>query len=140
MIPEDQTRTISEQAIEFFTNEHLFELVASKDYDVFGYGTALAHLCYRNEKMSEKVAKMALKFINEGTHPSSLIIMKQVCCLRDLDAESGEDLARKRFEWFFGVASLKYKKGGDEVLEDIGLVSSKYDLQKTIIEYQTTLA
>ena len=93
MIPPNERHVISEQAIDFFTNEHLFELVTANDYDVFGYGTALAHLCYRNETMSEKVAKMALKYVNEGTHPSSLIIMKQICCLRDFDAKNNIDLA-----------------------------------------------
>jgi hypothetical protein len=54
---------ITEEEIEYFTNPDLIKIIMDNSYNCEDYGKAIAHLCFENEKLSKKIAKILLKGI-----------------------------------------------------------------------------
>ena len=77
---------LSDEALEYFTNEDLFALVMTNDYDVYAYAKGLAHVCFGNETLSKKVCKMARDNCFEGNHPNYLIVLRHMLRYDDRDA------------------------------------------------------
>ena len=54
---------ITDEEVEYFTNPDFMSLVIENKQDCTGFGMALAHLCFENEKLSKKIFKFLLKGI-----------------------------------------------------------------------------
>ena len=54
---------ISDQAMQYFTNPDLINIVMNNSYEAEDYGKGLAHLCYGNKKLSKQICRIILKAI-----------------------------------------------------------------------------
>ena len=129
---------LSNEALDFFTNEDLFEMIMSNDYDVHAYAKGLAHVCYGNEKLSKKVCRMARDNCFEGDHPNYLIVLRHMLRYDDMDAETGESLRPKRLEWIFGTAQIKHSVKTDGSVQ-IGLEHLSFNINSEAVSYVTAL-
>lgn len=52
---------LSEEAMMFFTNKDLINVVMSCEYDIDDYSDAIAHVCHANKRLSKDIFEIALK-------------------------------------------------------------------------------
>lgn len=61
--PLEKKFKISDEAIQFLTNQDLFNIVIEQGYAEEAFGMALAHLCFDNKKLSKRICLRLLKQI-----------------------------------------------------------------------------
>ena len=58
-----QRLMLTDEALQYFTNPDLINLVMSCEYEVDDFALALAHVCFGNKRLSKDICKIALKAI-----------------------------------------------------------------------------
>ena len=90
---------ISETALEYFTLPDMMGLIMLHGWSTEDYGRALAHLCYKNKKLSKLACKYVLTSLKHNDDavklPSYLSVIEELVQVRD-------DLQINRLEWIFG--------------------------------------
>ena len=86
---------ISNEAMEFFTNEDFVSIVMSNAYEPTDYGEALAHISQGNKKLSKKICRLILKGIAVSDYhkiDNYLKVVAKLLALKDKDEVSKQSL------------------------------------------------
>ena len=137
-----QTVFMTEEALMYFTNKDLINIIMSCEYDIDNFADALAHVCYGNKKLSKDIFLITLKalVISEYNRISQYLrVVQSIIALDDSDHESGKSLLARRFEWIFGFPYLNVGYHVDEK-HKIGLDSLNNNIRGEVITYQSMLS
>lgn len=88
-------------------------------------GKLVAHLCYKNVKLSKKVSKMLLNGISRNDYEkikSYLDVVSEVALIND-------ELQIKRLEWMFGFGSLASQTALISITNDPNEVLTKVGIK-----------
>lgn len=68
LAPMEKVFVVSDDAIAYFTNPVLMNIILSNGFDIDSYNEAVSHLCFNNYKLSKQYSKFLLQNIGVGEY------------------------------------------------------------------------
>ena len=102
-----------------FLNEEFLKKSMKEGYECAELGMALAHWCFKNYKLSRKVAKILVKGINSCDYEKIKNYIEIVHAFLALP----DEYKRERLEWIFGYSTLQVVKTVNDDLPRFGVTA-----------------